>query len=262
MTNFEQYQLPEDQQFTPDNRTEVLISPQGNTSTKNRASINNITFGTGGRTLNFNENIGLQVGPPLGGSSAYAPFYVTVDGNIRRVAAIWFASASDLGKSSIDPGTNIKSIWAKGNDMRIQCISTGKVMLVRAGKQYAYSNQQKSGLTNAAATSIFLATMGSNNYNGGSLRWTVTATDGTDYQTTSGVSSWSAANKGGAITSQVVDSINSTACSSGTLTGAWSIANSTNDIILKFTPNSSLVTTSIVVYVQANCHNMFDLTTF
>lgn len=74
------------------------------------------------------------------------------------------------------------------------------------------------------------------------LIWGIAATDGTDMQAFSGISSISAVNKAGAYTSSVVElaGIQSKSVSAGTLTEAVTITTQTNQITIVMTPAGSL----------------------
>lgn len=202
---------------------------------------------------------GLQVGNVLSASNFLAPFDVANDGKgtIRRVGRIQFASASDLGVSSIEPGASNKTIWANGNDLRYNAIGSSGVHQFYSGLdetvrldafgEFCFGSR-KTSLTNSAVNTIIQIALTSNTYTGGTLRWTVVASDGADFQTRTGITTWAAVNVGGVYTTDVDEIGGSVANSTGTLTGVWSIVTGTNLINLKFTPTSSLTPTTLNIF--------------
>jgi hypothetical protein len=114
-------------------------------------------------------------------------------------------------------------------------------------------------LANGVTTGIFTLYIPTTEFSGGAIRWTVTTTNGTDHQNRTGITTWSLVNKATTYTSQVTEIGGSIASSSGTLTGTWSITTSGNIITLKFTPTSSLTTTNITLYAEADSLNFQPL---
>lgn len=136
------------------------------------------------------------------------------------------------------------------NNLRLKVGDDGKILLYRGSKQFgAFVSTADTNLTNSSANSILQFTVAVGEYSGGIIDWTVVANDGVDYQTTSGRSSYAVA-RGATVASQITDSVSSSACTTGTLTGAWSITVSGATITLQFTPTSSLTTTSIKLYIS------------
>ena len=215
----------------------------------NTLSVANFGIISGNDTLKA-----LQVGNVRSLQQYLAPFDVSTKGVVRRVSTIQLASATDLGETSIEPASTTKAIWANGGEVRIQSGTNGYIRHRRTGTTTDLFSYVKSGLTNSSANSVFTLSLSTTEFTGGAIDWLVTATDGTDYQSRTGRSTWAAVNKGGVYTSQVSDVTGAVANSSGTLTGAWSIVTGTNEITLQFTPTSSLTTTSIILYV--NFHSL------
>ena len=228
---------------------------------KGDLALTTLSIANQGVIVSGDTSKGLQIGNVRSGAQFLAPFDVANDGKgtIRRIGRIQLASETDLSVSSIEPASGTKAVWANINDVRIQPGTTGAVRLLRAGLKYSDINHQKLAITNSSANTIYQVSLATTTFSGGTLGWTVTATDGTDYQCTSGVTSWAAVNKGGVYTTNITDSISSTAASAGTLTGAWSITTGTNLINLRFTPTSSLATTDVSLYINSNQVNMRDM---
>lgn len=100
-------------------------------------------------------------------------------------------------------------------------------------------------LTNAA-TSLFEIALPTLQMAGGQVNWTIDATDGTDMQNYSGITTFSAINKAGVYTTQVTQNASneSKAVSAGTLTASFSLLTGTNKVTMQVTPATSLTTTT------------------
>lgn len=229
---------------------------------KGDLAVSTLSIANKGVVVANDTSKGLQIGNVLSGNQYLAPFDVANDGKgtIRRVGAIQIASAADLGVTSIEPATTTKTIWANGGEIRLQSGTNGYIRHRRTGTTTDLFSYVKSGLTNSSANSIFTLSLLATEYSGGVIDWLVIATDGTDYQATSGRSSWAAVNKGGVYTTNITDDISSTAPSAGTLTGVWSIITATNQIRLQFTPTSSLTTALVILYTNFHSLNAQALT--
>jgi len=195
---------------------------------------------------------GLQIGESQKGSNL-APFEIKVDdtGNINRVGAIKISSAGDLGVSTLNPEpTANKVIYADNtNDLRINSPTAASLVSIdTVGVKRLIVGGVKSSLTDASANSIFEVTLNADDYTGGQIRWTVVASDGTDYQSRTGITSYAVVDKATALTTDVDEIGGSVAVSTGTLTGTWGILDGANKITLQFTPTSSLTTTSLTLY--------------
>ncbi len=77
----------------------------------------------------------------------------------------------------------------------------------------------------------------------GVIEFAVFTSDGTDHQMRSGIVRFSAVNKGGVYTSEIVVVNEAAAVSTGTLTCTWAILTGANKITIRFTANSSLTPT-------------------
>lgn len=106
-----------------------------------------------------------------------------------------------------------------------------------------------------AATSLFEIALPTLAMAGGMLMWTIEATDGTDMQAYSGITTFAGVNKGGTYTTQVTSDTNNDAkaVSAGTLTATFAISNGTNKITMQVTPSGSLTETSYrITYTLIN----------
>jgi hypothetical protein len=104
-------------------------------------------------------------------------------------------------------------------------------------------------LAENTATNLFDVAVPSNSGVMGKLKFGAYATDGTNYQVENGICGYSAVNKSGSITANTGSiSDSSTATSTGSVTPSCSITSGTNLVHVRLSVNSSLTTTSIVVY--------------
>lgn len=106
-----------------------------------------------------------------------------------------------------------------------------------------------------SATSLFEIALPTLTMTGGKIDWTIEASDGTDMQSLSGITTFAAVNKGGSYTTTVTNATanDAKAVSSGTLTTAWAFLNGTNKVTMQLTPTGSLTeTTYRVTYTVTN----------
>jgi len=106
-----------------------------------------------------------------------------------------------------------------------------------------------------AATSLFEIALPTLTMTGGSIDWTIEASDGTDMQSLSGITTFAAVNKGGSYTTTVTnDTANDAkAVSKGTLTSTWAFLTGTNKVTMQVTPAGSLTETIYrVTYTVTN----------
>lgn len=102
-----------------------------------------------------------------------------------------------------------------------------------------------------AATNLFDVTLNSGEMAGGAVHWTIIASDGTNHQAYSGITTYAVVNKAGTYTSQITHDANNDAkaVSSGTLTATWAVLNGTNKVTIRVTPTGSLTeTTYQIIY--------------
>lgn len=137
----------------------------------------------------------------------------------------------------------------------------GKMLLRTTGNGAAASPVERLALglvknLTDAATNLFEVTLNAGEMAGGTIVWTIIASNGTDHQAYSGIATYAVVNKAGTYTSQVThDAANdSKAVSSGTLTAAWTVLNGTNKVTIRVTPTGSLTETiyQILYSVHSN----------
>lgn len=131
--------------------------------------------------------------------------------------------------------------------------ATGKMLLRTTGigagtipVERAAFGGYKDGLTDAASNTLFEVTLNAGEMAGGTVVWTIIASDGTDEQSYSGIVTYAAVNKAGAYTTQITHNVNndSKAVSAGTLTATWNILNGANKVTIRVNPASSLTETT------------------
>ncbi len=109
-------------------------------------------------------------------------------------------------------------------------------------------------LTNAA-TSLFEVALPTLTQAGGTINWTIEATDGTDMQSYTGITTYAAVNKAAAYTTTVTQNASNEAkaVSAGTLTATWAFSNGTNKVTMQVTPTTSLTATTYRISYSLDC---------
>lgn len=105
-------------------------------------------------------------------------------------------------------------------------------------------------LTESTATSVVTIPVAASKIVGGRLTYTVSANDGTDFQSTTGEITFSAVDKAGTVTTAIAASAETSAASAGTLSSTWTAVASTTNVILKCNAVSSLTQTVLEVHSQ------------
>jgi hypothetical protein len=97
-----------------------------------------------------------------------------------------------------------------------------------------------------APTPLFEIALPAGAMTGGSIDWTIEASDGTDHQAYASRTTFASINKAGVYTSTITHNTanDSKVVSAGTLTAAWSIVPGTNKITVSVTPACSLAKTT------------------
>lgn len=114
-----------------------------------------------------------------------------------------------------------------------------------------------------AATNLFDFNLLAGEMAGGVIFWTIEASDGTDHQSLSGMTTFASVNKGGTMTHTITnDTANDAkAVSGGTLTSTWTITDGTNEAHVNVEPTGSLTETTyrISYLVIMNTKNPVDI---
>lgn len=114
-----------------------------------------------------------------------------------------------------------------------------------------YVSAEFVNLTNSGTNLVLNVTCAAANYVGGTLHYTIFASDGTDHQATKGSFAFAAVNKGGTVTPVKQNEVLNpggavgeiTAASTGTLSSTWTVVANGNGIDFKCAAVSSLTTT-------------------
>lgn len=108
-------------------------------------------------------------------------------------------------------------------------------------------------LTDNTATSLFTIALASGAFCGGTIRYSILVTDGTDHQVRTGMVTFSAVDKAGVLTSAIDEAAGqSIAASAGTLTDAWTILDGSNAITIRLQADSSLTPSAMTVRWNAD----------
>ncbi len=108
-------------------------------------------------------------------------------------------------------------------------------------------------ITDNTATSLFTIALASGAFCGGTIRYSILVTNGTDHQVRTGMMTFSAVDKAGVLTSAIDEAAGqSIAVSAGTLTDAWTILDGSNAITIRLTADSSLTPTAMTVRWNAD----------
>lgn len=113
-----------------------------------------------------------------------------------------------------------------------------------------------------AATNLFEVTLGAGQMAGGTVIWTIIASNGTDHQAYSGIATYAVVNKAGAYTTQITHNTgnDSKAVSSGTLTATWSVLNGANKVTIRVTPTGSLTETTYQILYSVHSNSPQSIT--
>lgn len=153
---------------------------------------------------------------------------------------------------SISPSTK-KAFVFQNNDNEVFSITAGGALRPAASLQdtnavsrLVFKATPKT-IVDGSPTSLFTVPIAQGSAIGGSLDFSVFATDGTDHQTISGIATFASVNKAGTLTSTItyVAANEAKAVSSGTLTLAFTMAEDTADVVtVKVQPTGSLTETT------------------
>jgi len=213
--------------------------------------------------LAINGNIGIGTATPtnilsLGGNSArtiWMERHTTSNtaGNtltIQSGGATSSATDKDGGMMTISPGL---STGTGKNSIRLQRLarasSTGTTDNALSD---AFIVPSEFNLTNSSANSLFEIALPTTALSGGTIDFSIIASDGTDMQVYKGLVQFSAVNKAGVYTTNINELSTSQAMSAGTLTTTWAVTSGTNKITIQVTPVSSLTNTTYKIRYTLN----------
>lgn len=153
---------------------------------------------------------------------------------------------------SISPTTK-KAFIFQNNDNEVFSITAGGAVRPAAplqdtaGVSRLVFKATGKTIVDGAATTLFTVPIAQGSAIGGTLDFSVFASDGTDLQTISGIATYASVNKAGTLTSTItyVTANEAKAVSAGTLTLAFTAAEDTADVFsLKLQPTGSLTETT------------------
>lgn len=118
-------------------------------------------------------------------------------------------------------------------------------LIDQAGTPKVQFNPTAKAITNASATALFTVARAANVSAGGLIVYQATATDGTDFQTITGMVTYAHVDKAGTGTFTITEVAGNQAkaVSTGTYTLAWTYVTGTNSGTVKLQPTSSLTAT-------------------
>lgn len=116
-------------------------------------------------------------------------------------------------------------------------------------KGYSQALSNVVAITDATPSAFMTVTLAAGEMVGGAFAYTITATDATDYQAHAGFVTYSAVRKAGAITCAINEAaqLESGAVSAGTLTDAFTCADTTDEVTFSINANSSLTTPTMSI---------------
>jgi len=169
-------------------------------------------------------------------------------------------SGSNVASASMSFATQATGNAASGNfKTRTSVKAASSSTLQSLTDRHVVSGKYVDITGGAATTFGTLALTTSGTIAGGFIVYTVEANDGTDYQSLSGCAPYSVVNKAGALTVALGTDSQSSACSSGTLTGTLSVTSSGTSLQWQMNAVSSL--TETVLRIKFQVFNQFGVAT-
>lgn len=220
----------------------------GNSASANSTTAN-ILIGGGAASTASNQMV-------LGGTtSSITTAYVGSGVTSTAASAVTFGTTGGSGsdnagaKFTLQPGVGTGT--AASGDFYVRTgvpRATGSTAQSPTVRQSIRAKQTT--LTESSATSVVTIPVAASKVVGGKLIYTVSANDGTDFQSTTGEVIFSAVDKAGTVTTAITASAETSAASAGTLTSTWTAVASTTNVILKCNAVSSLSQTVLEVHTQ------------
>jgi len=233
-----------------DNATTV---GQGNTVTGKRCTVvgkgnmvthdDNVVIGNGGTSINAKV---FQAGTH---DSPLSQFWFGNGYSDASPIVVNFFATSGLGSNIAGSGFTISPGQGTGNAQPSIFNLTGTFPVASgSAAQGNYNRFQlncyKDGLTAASVNALMSFAVPSNSGGGAFIRYTVIATDGTDYLAATGLVSVVLVMKGATPTSTITKINEQTAVSAGTISTAWTVASNqikVNPTFTVVTPNSIVI---------------------
>jgi hypothetical protein len=168
----------------------------------------------------------------------------------RALRVAWFGADSTTTER---PPLTLSNEYIVSNN----AANTGLVNLIKSdaadsvhlASGRALFNSVPKTIVDGSATSLFDVACAANTVCGGTILYTVTASDGTDFQALTGMVTYAAVNKATAITLTITEATanQAKAVSAGTLTLAWTFVAGTAKGTVKLQPTGSLTETLYTV---------------
>jgi hypothetical protein len=218
---------------------------------------------TGKMYIKSNGNVGIGTTSPTNllslGGNAVRKFWMerhttaNTAGNsltIQAGGATAGATNKDGGMLTFSPGASTGTGKASTRTQRL-----GRAASTATADNALYDAiivPSELNLTDGVATSLFEIALPTLAMTGGTIEYTILATDGTDMQSLSGFVAFSAVNKGASYTTQITENASnqSKAVSAGTITGAWTVLNGTDKVTIQLNADTSLTPTSFKLYYK------------
>lgn len=233
------------------------------------ASVIMISSGGGATCAATAANQAIIGGPQAAGTNITNFYFGTVPLITAAVPLVTWRNSSGSGTNisggsvRIAPGASTGT--ASGGDFYVATTATTQSSGTSANAVTVDRMSVKAkalALTDASAVTALTVALPAGAMTGGIIRWTIRCTDGTDMQSVTGTVHFSAVNKAGAYTTDIVTpggaSADDTsvvkwakAASAGTITTVWTVATGTNLVNVQVTADTSLTpagTNSFAMY--------------
>ena len=222
----------------------------------------------GGNNVIFNRlNSDMNLIVETSGSGSQGTLWVD-GGNDKIGIGVTPTSPSKFEIRSTDP--QIRCSYDAANYFTMKADSVGAVKIVSTNPRVQINDRfiiaPSKTIVEGVATGIFEVALPANSMSGGRVDYTVTSTNGIDFQSHTGTVSWAAVDKGGAITTDVATAtggsgLEVTALSSGSLADVWTCVAGIGKITLTQNASSNLAGTITMVTTFTITNNLANAIT-
>jgi len=189
-----------------------------------------------------------------GGAGIQAGYSTVPSAADHRIAFYTFGAKNGASVASLSNGAAMvgfsSEAWtistAQGSYLRWE--TTPKQTATRIAREFVGLDKNVTD----AATSLFEIALAAGTMAGGQIEWTIIASNGTDHQAFSGITTFAVVNKAGTYTKTFTNntSNDAKAVSSGTLTATWAAVDGTNKVTVQVTPTGSLTETTYKIFYK------------
>jgi hypothetical protein len=159
------------------------------------------------------------------------------------------------GKTATITGTanpQLKLAYDGSNYGTIQSQSTGGLKIASTGQRVQINERfviaPAKTLSDNVATDVFEIALPNNSMTGGRIDYTITATNGTEYQSITNCATWAAISKAGVMTTDILKAgLLASALSASSLADTWTCVAGTGKVTITVNANSGLATPTIVI---------------